>query len=91
MNIVKFKPYQFSFELWGAGSLTNLNVFTRTESIKENKHIIRKYAIGYIEGENLWVRPKINTIAVMFIFEDTIFWTHMTKNEFKICFPNIMT
>jgi len=34
----------------------------------------------------LHVRRKENQIAVMFFVEDRHFWTHITRNEFKIVF-----
>jgi len=78
----------FTYDLWGAGSLTLLNVETREYSIKANRSLIAKYAIGYADGSKLNFRPKEDTVAVMFYCEDTTFWTHLTKKEFGICFPD---
>lgn len=88
-DIEELPPYNFTWEYWRAGSLSEFGIQTRTWSIEQNRHTIRKYAIGYIKGEKLWVRPKENTVAVMFFFNDEHFWTHLTKEEFKICFPGL--
>lgn len=75
----------FTFERWRAGSLTELGIYTRYDSIMENKHVIRRHAIAYIEAEKLWVRPKKDCVAVMFFYEDRHFWTHLTRKEFDRC------
>ena len=85
----KMSPHHFSFEYWRAGSLTELGIETRTYSIERNRRTIRRYAIGYLNAEKLWIRPKLNAIAVMFWFNDSCFWTHLTNEEFKICFPEL--
>jgi len=86
-NIFKqLKPYHFTFEYWRAGSLAEFGIRTRTWFIEQNRHIIKKYAIGYLNGEKLWIRPKKNTVAVMFFYKGEHFWTHLTKKEFDICF-----
>lgn len=86
----RLKPYHFTFEAWRAGSLIELGIQSREWSISENRGIIRTYAIGYLEADNLWVRPKQNCVAVMFDYNELIFWTHFTRKEFKMCFPNIL-
>jgi hypothetical protein len=80
--------YDFTFERWRAGNLSEFGIETRYYSIIENKRIIRKYAIGYLPGNQLWVRPKINTVAIMF-WNKYYFWTHVTLKEFKACFPSL--
>ncbi len=82
-------PYNFTFELWRAGSLSDFGIETRSYSIEQNKRTIREYAIGWIKGEKLWIRPKTNTIAIMFFFDNKHFWTHLTIKEFEICFPEL--
>jgi hypothetical protein len=86
-KIEELGPYYFSSEYWRNGCLIDLGIYTRTESIKQNRNIIREYAIGYLIGTKLWIRPKIDTVAVMFWFNDNHFWTHLTIKEFLICFP----
>ena len=65
-KIEEMAPWCFTFEYWRAGSLSEFGIQTKEHSIIENKRTLREYAIGYIKGENLWVRSKQNTIAVMF-------------------------
>ena len=89
MNLEELAPYYFTFEYWRAGSLSEFGIQTRTHSIELNKSIIRKYAIGYLDGCKLWIRSKQNTIAVMFWYNEKHFWTHLTINEFEICFPEL--
>lgn len=88
-TIEELAPYYFTFEYWRAGSLTEFGIETRTYSIELNRRIIREYAIGYLEGRKLWVRPKEDTIAVMFFAFDKHFWTHLTIKEFELCFPEL--
>lgn len=88
-NIVKLPAHHFSFERWRAGSLIEFGIKTRTWSISLNRQIIRKYTVGYIKGEKLWVRAKPDTVAVMFHFRNNHFWTHLTVEEFKICFTEL--
>lgn len=83
----KLQPYNFTFDSWSAGSLSNFNIPTRTYSIEQNRQTIRQHAIGYLLGTQLWVRPKKDTVAVMFSHENNTFWTHLTTKEFLICFP----
>lgn len=89
-DIEKLSPYHFSFELWRAGSLSEFGIETRTWSIEQNRNIIKKYAIGYLDGNKLWIRPKENTVGVMFFYNENHFWTHLTIEEFNICFPGLL-
>lgn len=81
--------YNFTPELWAAGSLTVFGIQTRTWSIEKERETIRYYAIGYTAGNKLWFRPKEDTYAVMFWYNDKHFWTHLTTKEFFICFPEL--
>lgn len=85
-RIERLKPYCFTFELWRAGSIYELGLQCREWSIKENKNVIRKHAVGFLESDNLWIRPKEGCVAVMFFIEDRYFWTHLTRSEFDFCF-----
>lgn len=90
ISIIELKPYNFSFEKWSAGSLANLGLETRFESISSNIPLIRKYAIGYLNANKLFVRPENDCIAVMFFYNENEFWTHLTLKEFDLCFPEIV-
>jgi len=82
-------PEQFTHDLWAAGTLSVFGLETRHYSIAANQGLIRRHAIGYCPGPDLFVRPKPG-MAVMF-WTDTsdAFWTHLTVAEFAICFPEI--
>jgi len=84
----KIPAVQFTYDLWRAGSLTELGIKQREWSIDLHKNYVRDMAVGYVEGEKLHIRPKIKHVAVMFYYNDSHFWTHLTNKEFIICFPN---
>ena len=88
-NVSRLPSHHFSYERWGAGKLLDMGIYNRYWSISLNTHIIRKYAVGYIESERLMVRPKLNEVAVMFYYNDVYFWTHLARKEFIICFPEL--
>ena len=85
MDLLKMPAIHFTFDLWSAGSLTELIGYTREGTIIANKAKIRKYAIGYCDGAKLSVRPKSDTMAVMF-HTDENWWTHLTNKEFEYVF-----
>jgi len=88
MDLLKMPAIRFSFDLWRAGSLTELIGYTREGTIIANRDKIRKYAIGFCDGYKLSVRPKKNTVAVMF-YTNEHWWTHLTIKEFQTCFQDI--
>ena len=51
-----------------------------------NKNILKQYAIGYCDGENLGCRPKENEKAIMFLKDDIYFWFHLRNKEFEIIY-----
>ena len=52
----------------------------------EQAGVLQKYAVGYLEGEKLFCRPKINEVAVMFLIDDLFGWTHLRNREFEEIF-----
>ena len=88
-GLQELSPEVFTFDKWGAGSLATFGIETRTWSIEQNRRTIRNNAIGYLVGNKLYVRPKKDTVAVMFFFNGEEFWTHLTNEEFCICFPEL--
>jgi hypothetical protein len=80
---------KFTFDLWRAGSLTEIGIKQREWNIKLRKNKIKELAVGFAEGYKLNVRPKNDCVAVMFFYEDRHFWTHLTIKEFLICFPEL--
>ena len=89
MTLSRIPAVQFTFDLWGAGSLTELGFPTREWSIKLNQYKIRELAIGFTKARKLSVRPKSDCVAVMFYADNKYFWTHLTNKEFLICFPEL--
>ena len=89
--IEHYNEQSFDWLSWRNGSLINtLRIPHRTEIIILNKTIIRKYAIGYCKADNIPCRPKSNHIAVMFNTGEVYnWWTHLTKKEFELCFPEL--
>lgn len=87
-KVEEMGPWTFSFSMWRAGSLAEFGIETRYASIKRNRHIIRKYAIGFLDASKLWVRPKLNAVAIMF-WCGRHFWTHLSTEEFIECFPEL--
>lgn len=87
LPLVRIPAIQFTYDLWRAGSLTELGIKQREWSIKLHLSRVKDMAVGYTEAERLQVRPKSNCIAVMFFYDNKHFWTHLTNKEFIICFP----
>ena len=82
-------PERFTHELWAAGTLTVFGIETRYQHMAQNQGLIRRHALGYCPGPDLFFRPKPG-VAVMFWTENAgDFWTHLTYDEFAICFPGI--
>lgn len=88
-RIVRMPAVQFTYDLWRAGSLSELGIPHREWSIRRNVAMIREMAVGFTEGHKLHVRPKPGYVAVMFYVDGRHFWTHLTKKEVLICFPQL--
>ena len=84
--IEKITPELFDWLLWRAGSPSDLGLVCLERYLIEMGYIIRRYAVGYCDGENLICRPKIDCKAVMFFKDDRHFWFHLTNKEFKEIF-----
>jgi len=89
MKLTRLPAVQFTYQLWRAGSLTELGIKQREWNIQLRKKQVMEMAIGFTEGNKLGVRPKDNCVAVMFFYEDKHFWTHLTNKEFLICYPEL--
>ena len=46
--LTRMHPDSFDWLSWRAGSIADLDIPCRTESILKNKETLKKYAIGYI-------------------------------------------
>lgn len=87
-------PSLFDWQRWRVGSpLEILALDCRYDSLTgpTGQKILKRYAVGYTDGQQVLCRPKLNTIAVMF-FKDNHFWFHLRDKEFKIVFgmPDIV-
>jgi hypothetical protein len=82
--IEKMYPDSFDWQRWRLGIKIwrELGVACRNQDIIDKKEILRKYAIGYIEGKDLICRKKDNEYGVMFIIDDEFCWTHFLREEF---------
>jgi len=77
----------FDWLTWSAGSIGEmLHIQHREACVVAAQNILRKYAIGWCPAEQLPCRPKAGYVAVMFLFNDNTFWTHITNKEFEIVF-----
>jgi hypothetical protein len=78
----------FDWQRWRLGIKIwiELGVACRKQDIFDKKEILKKYAIGYIKGENLNFKIKENEYGVMFLIDDEFCWTHFRKEEFEECF-----
>ena len=79
----------FDWLTWACGSLTELGVRYNEYHIIFMRHTIRKYAVGWVRGDETMCRPKSGRVAVMFLKDDRFFWTHLTSIEFAKVFPEI--
>lgn len=89
LPLIRIPAIQFTYDLWRAGSLTELGIKQRECSILLHRQQICNMAVGFTEANKLHVRPKADCIAVMFFVQNTHFWTHLTNKEFLICFPDL--
>ena len=86
--IDKMYPDSFDWQRWRLGIKVwrELGVACRKQDIFDKKHILRKYAIGYLPGEQLFCRRKENEVAIMFLIDDEFCWTHFLREEFDNVF-----
>jgi len=90
MNIERLKPFHFTVSRWRRWNLPEVLGIPkwREEYVVRFRKAIKKYCVGYLESENLWVRPKTDCLALMFFCDDTYSWAHVTKREFYVLFGN---
>ena len=88
MKLEKKDPQLFNWSSWRNGSPAELFLVASFHilTITYGKSVIRKYAIGYCDGETLICRPKTEHKAVMFEKDNEIFWFHLTNREFERIF-----
>ena len=79
---------EFDWITWlnGADIWTLLGFRPRWFNIIDNANLLRQFAIGYIPGYKLSCRPELDEMAVMFLIDEVMGWTHFRKNEFEEVF-----
>jgi len=74
----------FTWDNWRACDIwTSFNIRCRKYDILAHKDIIRKYAVGYCFSEGLLIRPKANEVAIMYLINGKMGWSHLRKDEFE--------
>ena len=85
--LTRYNEQSFDWLAWRNGTLLSLlQVDNRTAIIKTSRGVLRKYAIGWCESDNIPCRPKHGYYAVMFSVNGQEFWSHLNKEEFEYCF-----
>lgn len=81
----------FDWLTWRAASFFDLQVYCRYEDITSGrgKHILRKYAVGWCNGESLICRPKVEHKALMCFKDGKHFWFHLRNKEFAEVFGEV--
>jgi len=75
----------FDWLRWRNCSIFDIcGIICRTYNLLQSN--IKQYAIGYIDGDKLFCRPKQNTVAVMFLINGEFEWCHLLKEEFEELF-----
>ena len=90
-RIPKLDASLFTSFIWEGGTVTTIFGWPhRYESLLANKEELVLYACGYCPGSDLLFRSKLGWVAVMFEFEDIMWWNHFTEKEFLeiFCFPS---
>ena len=83
--IPKIDSSLFEYSLYESGSLLVLGFTDRFDNIDTPRgaSIFKKYCIGYCDGGNLAIRPRLDCVGVMFFKDEEQFWFHITKQEFE--------
>jgi hypothetical protein len=86
--VPKLYPDSFDWSRWrlGVAIWREIGLASRYYDIIEQADVLRRYAIGYLPGEKLIVRPKIDETAVMFLIDGEFCWTHLRQEEFDYVF-----
>jgi len=53
------------------------------------KRVMRQYAVGWAPGNQLFCRPKLDHVGVMFFKDDRHFWVHLRNAEFDLIWPGV--
>lgn len=83
----KLDPGLFTEYMWEGGSVSHIFGFPhRYSSLVRHRDTLLMYAVGWVNGSELLVRPKPGQFAVMFHYYDRVWWNHFTEKEFKEIF-----
>jgi len=87
-TIERLQRDSFSFSRWRRGIKIwrELGIACKEAEICRNKEVFNKYAVGFLEGEKLYCRPKEGEVAVLFFVDGEYCWTHLRKKEFNYVF-----
>jgi hypothetical protein len=88
--LLRINACHFTYELWRNGYIDDLNLQCRYHDITSNrgKDILRKFTVGFCEGEKLYFRPKRKHYAIMIFKNGIHFWFHIRNNEFEKVFKD---
>ena len=85
INVVipRLPSHSFTWSRWRRFNLfATLGMACRYDDITKNKVALRKYAVGWLEGEKLYCRPKVGCVAIMWLKDNEFTWCHLTNKEF---------
>jgi len=82
----KINPNKFTYELWRNGSIIDFGFPCREYNIIKNRETLKRYAIGYCCATRTVCRQKQHHKAIMYCYNNNIFWSHLTNVEFSSIF-----
>jgi len=92
--VLELKPDNFLFSNWescywyGIPSLETAFEDNRTNL--EKRELFSEGLLGYCLGERLFVRPRDDSVALMYVIGKDEFWFHMDKETFIEIFCDII-
>lgn len=77
----------FSWSRWRRfGLFAALDMVCRTNNILCRRETLRRYAVGWLEGEKPTCRLKQGTMAVMWLEDGHFTWCRLSEPEFLAVF-----
>ena len=86
--MIKLSSTEFIWERWRAGSYVDLGLSGHNDILIKQDNI-RKCAIGYCDAKKIYVRPRTDSMAVMFFNNGETFWSHLRYKEFNEIFGEL--
>ena len=90
MKLQRLHDTSFGWSEWRTASIADLKIPCREQAIIASGYILRRYAIGWLEGEKLTCRPKRDHTAIMFLKDGQMFWFHLRNKEFQAVFGGMV-